>query len=510
MVRVNINVSGVKYEFDKKLLEGKEMDTLAKLCSNEKESGGQLSLIVDRPVESFAAILSYYQTDELHMPQSVCPKAFKKELEYWGVAATELEPCCLYRYYSFFDEFDTREKFRSETFQASSPSSGEISVSVESKLTRVRRKIWNVIDFKERTIASKIYLAFMFIMILMCILTLALSTVKAFQRKVKLCEMIEYMEHSDHDYFEELYDSFGKPDCSGDFYQDHEEFDYYRFEYNDTLGNVQTIQLPDITVRLLVFDVLEYIAAAVFTIDLLLRLATCPSLLKYFKSILNIFDIIAVFAFYLQIFVMHGFMKHHKYKMSWIKAIGFLQLFRIMRLLRIISNIRASRVLTFSLKSNAKDMVLLVLLMLICVSFFGSLIYFVESEETIQSVPEGWYWTMITITTVGYGDITPKTAPGRFISSILAVCGVLLLSISLPMFVNNFLSLYQYSCMDELLDKHHSQQRKLKKTFEATVAVMRVNEHKPDSGNTDVEDYVELPTEKNNKIVNGDRMATKK
>jgi hypothetical protein len=57
------------------------------------------------------------------------------------------------------------------------------------------------------------------------------------------------------------------------------------------------------------------------------------------------------------------------------------------------------------------------------------------------------------MTTVGYGDISPETGLGRVVSSICAICGVLLLAVTLPMFVNNFLTLYQYSCVNESIEK---------------------------------------------------------
>lgn len=97
MPRVKINVSGTHYEFDSKILETRDYHTLTKMCKDAENSGAPLEFVVDRPSDCFAAILSFYQTDELHMPTTICPKAFKKELSYWGVAEADLEKCCLYR-----------------------------------------------------------------------------------------------------------------------------------------------------------------------------------------------------------------------------------------------------------------------------------------------------------------------------------------------------------------------------------------------------------------------------
>ncbi|KAH3817278.1 hypothetical protein DPMN_118811 [Dreissena polymorpha] len=64
--------------------------------------------------------------------------------------------------------------------------------------------------------------------------------------------------------------------------------------------------------------------------------------------------------------------------------------------------------------------------LLIAVSVSSSLIYFIEPRERIAAISDGAYWAVITLTTVGYGDITPVTGPGRLLASILAICGVML------------------------------------------------------------------------------------
>ena len=97
MARVKVNVSGTQFEFSRNILEKREDHTLTKMCKEAERNGSPLEFFVDRPSDCFAAILSYYQTNELHMPQDMCPKSFRKELQYWGVAETDLDKCCLYR-----------------------------------------------------------------------------------------------------------------------------------------------------------------------------------------------------------------------------------------------------------------------------------------------------------------------------------------------------------------------------------------------------------------------------
>ncbi|XP_045163716.2 potassium voltage-gated channel subfamily B member 2-like [Mercenaria mercenaria] len=501
MTRVKINVSGTHFEFDRTILGIREYDTLTKMCKDAEKEDKPLDFFVDRPSDCFAAVLSYYQTDELHLPASVCPKAFRKELRYWGVAETDLDKCCLYRYYTFFDDYDTHEKFRKETAIQDLRDGLSIPIYTDSKVSRLRRKIWKVIDFKENTVIAKIYLALVFLMVLLCIVTLAFSTVPSFQRKVSKCELLEYLDHSEHDYAEKARIKLGDPDCSGTVYDDiydlEDEYLYWEeaediYADGNWTKSTTNVKLPDLRVRLFVFVVLEMIIAAFFTIDLLLRLSTCPSLLRFFQSVINICDILAIAGFYIHIAVIN-IQKEHKYHISWIRLINFLQVFRVIRLFRIVRNVRASRVLTFSLRQNGRDMTMLVLLVMIAVTSSASLIYFIEDRDVIESIPVAWYWAMITLTTVGYGDISPKSWAGRLVAAIMAICGVLLLAITLPIFVNNFLTLYQYSCLDETIEEHTKRRIKLKGAIHATGVANKMTGNSANVQNNNKENYDELP-----------------
>ena len=98
MSRINLNVSGSIFETDLKYFEKKPSHRLSILVQEHLEHARDDIITLDRPADSFAAILSYYQTDELHIPTGVCPGAFRGELEYWGIGADQLSECCVFRY----------------------------------------------------------------------------------------------------------------------------------------------------------------------------------------------------------------------------------------------------------------------------------------------------------------------------------------------------------------------------------------------------------------------------
>ena len=222
------------------------------------------------------------------------------------------------------------------------------------------------------------------------------------------------------------------------------------------------IKIPDLSVPKFPFFVLEVIINTFFTIDLVLRLTTCPSLRRYFTSIINVLDMVALVSCYVQMIII-SIEKEYRYKESvWLNLLDFAQVFRALRLFRVVKNVRASKVLAYSLTQDVRDMTLLVMLLFVGISTFACLFYFAESRATIPSIPSAWYWAIVTMTTVGYGDISPATGVGRVIASVCAICGVLLLAITLPMFVNNFLTLYQYSCVNDSIKKREKEKEEKK------------------------------------------------
>ncbi|KAJ8303790.1 hypothetical protein KUTeg_018713 [Tegillarca granosa] len=111
-----VEVSGTKYVFNFQKVHSKPTTKLGRIAEKINQNGNDLETEVtfDRPAIVFEAIHSYYQTGILHIPTNICPIAFKQELEFWEIEPCELTGCCLCKYISALDEFETTKKNKSK------------------------------------------------------------------------------------------------------------------------------------------------------------------------------------------------------------------------------------------------------------------------------------------------------------------------------------------------------------------------------------------------------------
>ncbi|KAH8377753.1 hypothetical protein KR093_006997, partial [Drosophila rubida] len=166
-----------------------------------------------------------------------------------------------------------------------------------------------------------------------------------------------------------------------------------------------------------------------------------PNLWQFIKSPVNIIDFTATLSFYTDVMQRMG------------EYTGLLEAFSIVRIMRLFKLTRHSpglRILIHTFKASAKELTLLVFFLVLGIVFFASLAYYAEKlqdnpDNQFKSIPLGLWWAIVTMTTVGYGDVAPKTYPGMFVGALCALAGVLTIALPVPVIVSNFSMFYSHT-----------------------------------------------------------------
>lgn len=216
------------------------------------------------------------------------------------------------------------------------------------------------------------------------------------------------------------------------------------FEERKATVSGKFIRIPNMKVKIYSLEVLNIVTIVFFTVDFVLRMLSCPSYRRYFLSIINLADTLALIGMYLNLLVLN-IRKEERYNQNWMDLLEYTQMFRAFRLFRIASTLKAGRILAYTVKTNYKDLIVMVTFLVAGMCTYASVLFIAESKKNIKSIPDAWYWAVVTMTTVGYGDIVPKSDLGKFIGCLCALTGVLLFALTVPTFANNFLMLYQFA-----------------------------------------------------------------
>ncbi|XP_075241264.1 voltage-gated potassium channel KCNC1-like isoform X2 [Convolutriloba macropyga] len=364
----------------------------------------------DRHPGLFEHILNYYRTGQLHVPRDICWPLFENELSYWGLDHTHLESCCwmVYRHHTdnentlkALDEEDKNEKLDWRV--------GDTNLG---PWDRNMCKLWELIDDPMSSITSKCIAFLSLTLILVSVAIFCLETHKLFREEtgVKV--------------------------------------------FNITLSNGQQATRTEITTRPLQFlFYIETVCIVWFCLEFLIRLISCPSKLMFIKSPLNIVDFLAILPYFVDL-----------YKTTS-NSTGFLRIVRICRVFRVFKltrHLTGLKILWHTLHASMKELFILAIFMCLGVVIFASLIFYAERlfedsnpDTDFIDIPHGFWWALVTMTTLGYGDMVPKTFSGQIVGSLCALCGLLTIALPVPVIVSNFSLYYSHYQAKVKLPKNH-------------------------------------------------------
>ncbi|XP_020297042.1 potassium voltage-gated channel protein Shaw-like [Pseudomyrmex gracilis] len=400
--RVTLNVGGVRHETYKATLRKIPATRLSRLTEALVNYDPVLNeYFYDRHPGVFAQVLNYYRTGKLHYPTDVCGPLFEEELEFWGLDSNQVEPCCWSTYsvhrdtqatLAILDKLDIEgEKLGDEEIARLFGFEEEYYSGNLTRWQRLRSRVW--ILFNEpcsSTTAKCIACATVFFICL---------SVLCFCVKNQTPRSLTKSKHED----------------TRDDRTDNTAINSHR-----------------------AFFYLEHACNAWFSVEIALRFIVSPSLRRFVMSPVNLIDLAATMSFYTEYLA-----KPNLY-------VELLSVARVLRLFKLTRHSPGLRILIHTFKASAKELGLLVFFLVLGIVLFASLIFYAERlqenpDNDFDSIPHGLWWALVTMTTVGYGDMAPKTFPGMFIGALCALAGVLTIALPVPVIVSNFSMFYSHT-----------------------------------------------------------------
>ncbi|KAL7076528.1 hypothetical protein ACQ4LE_004822 [Meloidogyne hapla] len=349
---------------------------------------------------AFEAVFQYYANGVVHKPPELCPSAFSAELEFWRVPTSYIGACCS-------DSVSPLERL----LESSKEDKVDDTSFEKLRFGQFRRRMWTFLERPGSSMQAKVFELSSTMFVMISVLGLSFGTIPDFQ-------VLEYVSS----------------------------------------GN-QTILLPNgteiiqediepIRIEHPIFVFTERVCIAFFTIEYLLRLFAAPRKLRFALKPLNLVDLLAIMPFYLELMLTLMGVDDKKLRdLRW--AFLVVRILRVLRVIRIIKLGRFSSGLqTFgmTLQRSQKQLQMMTIVLLTGVVFFSTMIYFLEKDEKsspFTSIPAAYWWCIVTMTTVGYGDVVPATTMGKIIASAAIMSGVLVLALPITIIVDNFIKVAQ-------------------------------------------------------------------
>ncbi len=164
-----------------------------------------------------------------------------------------------------------------------------------------------------------------------------------------------------------------------------------------------------------IFITLEWIFTILFTIEYILRVYSSPKPARYIFSFFGLVDLLSIIPTYMSLFILGS---------QYLLVVRVLRLLRVARIFKLTRFINEGQVLSRALRASMAKILVFLGVVLTVVVIVGSLMYIIEGAKSgFTSIPVSIYWTIVTLTTVGYGDIAPQSALGQILASFIMIMG---------------------------------------------------------------------------------------
>ncbi|XP_069744362.1 voltage-gated potassium channel regulatory subunit KCNF1 [Narcine bancroftii] len=345
----------------------------------------------DRDPDSFKCVTEVYYFGEIHIKRGICPICFKNELDFWKIEVDFLDECCKCLLGEKNDELEEIAK----QVQVILADRGE---SADTCWGKAQKFLWKLMEKPDSSCPARVIAVLSFLFILISSVVMCMSTIPELQ----------------------VMDEEGNP-----------------------------VEHPAL-------DSIETACIGWFTAEYILRLLSAPNKLKFALAFMNIIDAMAILPFYVSLILTTvGATLMELTNVQ--QAIQALRIMRIARIFKLARHSSGLQTLTYALKRSFKELGLLLMYLAIGIFVFSALGFTMEQshpETLFKSIPQSFWWAIITMTTVGYGDIYPKTTLGKLNAAISFLCGIIAIALPIHPIINNFVRYYNKQKVLETAAKH--------------------------------------------------------
>ncbi|XP_020512695.1 potassium voltage-gated channel subfamily G member 4 [Labrus bergylta] len=412
-LQVLINVGGNRYTFPWSTLEQFPQSRLgrlrfcttpeeiARLCDDYDETCQEF--FFDRNPTAFRVILNFLAAGKLRLLRELCAVSLHDELDYWGVDPGHMERCCRRRMITRVEEVAERERKEEEWRQKRMMLKKNTKQS-EKGYRRLTVKLREVVENPQSGLAGKVFACLSVVMVMVTVISLCISTMP------------------------DLRDEETKGECSQ---------------------------------KCRSMFVVESICVAWFTLEFVLRFFNAKSKLAFARGPLNIIDAIAILPYYVSLVfdikdeseedVIMGAGRGYLDKLSLI--LRLLRALRILYVMRLARHSLGLQTLGMTMQRSIREFGLLLLFVCVAVTLFSPLVHLAESElapfaathpqHSFSSIPASYWWAIISMTTVGYGDMVPRSIPGQIVAMTSILSGILIMAFPATSIFHTFSRSYQ-------------------------------------------------------------------
>ncbi|KAF5403783.1 Potassium voltage-gated channel protein Shaker [Paragonimus heterotremus] len=375
--RLVINVSGLRFETQLRTVN-QFPDTLLGNPKKRDQYYDPLrnEYFFDRNRSSFDGILYFYQSGgRLRRPVNVPIDVFTEEIKFYELGEEALA------------------KYREEE--------GFIKEEPKSlPKNKFQRKVWLLFEYPESSFAARLLAIGSVLVIVLSIIIFCIETLPHFRQ-------YRVINEANHTELEKQ----------------------FTIEEDD----LPTVDQP--------FFIVETFCIVWFSCELLVRFASAPKKLAFFKVMMNVIDVVSILPYFITVGAVIIDDPKRQNQTTSLAVLRVIRLVRVFRIFKLSRHSKGLQILGQTLRASVRELGLLVFFLLICVILFSSAVYFAEADadtSLFRSIPDGFWWAVVTMTTVGYGDMRPVTLWGKLIGSLCAIAGVLTIALPVPVIVSNF------------------------------------------------------------------------